>query len=426
MIHADAPSYPLRRRFLRYALPAMLLGLGGLLFTVAQAVSVSVERYYREQAMAMQTLLLADMARAAPTDWRAATTSATPAPDLSAIQAALAAEADELGWTCARIHLPDGRMISADNGAGCPTLTPEDREQLVAPGDTVFREEPGPPIAWTVASLVRDPATDATITVLTTRPAAAQETSIGWSTRLWVGGLAGVLAAAIGVALFLVTRAQREIDERTAALNEARRSLARFVSQHGQARAAGSTTGARRLSATVLFLDIRDFSSFAEGAPPEEAAQLVEKVAAVAFAAVLANGGDVDRLLGDGLIAWFEGDDRKARAWRAVAAILAELRRHPLPRAVGLGLHDGEAVEATIGAAGRLDATILGRTVNVAARLCSAAAGGEALASDTMLPPPDALHQTGPSEDYLFKGQERPVAAARYVLSAPAVPPQDV
>jgi adenylate cyclase len=164
-------------------------------------------------------------------------------------------------------------------------------------------------------------------------------------------------------------------------------------------------------------MDIREFSSFADTVSPEIAADLVTTIAEIGFAAVIGSGGDVDRLTGDGLIARFDGKDRTNRAWRAAEAILSGIAVIAPARSVGIGLSDGEVVEATIVAGDRADATILGRTVNLGARLCSAAEGGEIVAAATMhTPPPSAKLVKISSKTLTLKGYREPLPACRYTL----------
>ncbi|MBS0220910.1 MAG: adenylate/guanylate cyclase domain-containing protein [Proteobacteria bacterium] len=407
-------AYPLRRRFFVMVLPVLGAALTGLLIAVALALSASVERAYEADAARRNTLLLSAVATAVPDAFDILVHNRPPNDEMTMrAQDVLNAEVHELALSCAAILTPSGRL--AESEKACPALSARDWKVLSAPGATLFREVAGPPLVWMVASVVFSPS-GRPVVVVTAQPATVQERAIGWNTLAWVGGLALALTAATGLATLLVVRAQREIDRRTAALAEARTALARFVSLHTR-RNALSGKSARRCEATVLFMDIRDFSSFAEAVPPETAAELVTKIAEIGFAAVIETGGDVDRLTGDGLIARFDGKDRTDRAWRAAEAILSRLAAIAPARSVGIGLSDGEVVEATIVAGDRADATILGRTVNLGARLCSAAEGGEIVATAAMrMPPPSVNLVTTEAETLALKGHRAPVSACRYTL----------
>ncbi len=235
------------------------------------------------------------------------------------------------------------------------------------------------------------------------------------NTFAWVGGLGVAFLVAVGALLVIVALTQHEIERRSHALSSARDAIARFVSRHVRSAALGQDR-ARRSEATVLFMDIRDFSSFAEAASHDETATLVGSVAAIGFAAVLANGGDVDRLTGDGLIARFDGHARVERGFAAAEEILARVALAQVARSVGIGLMDGEVIEATIAVGDRADATILGRTVNLCARLCSSARAGELVAGANMpLPQTLTLIDTG-TEMLMLKGHNTAVLARRLKL----------
>ncbi|WP_158971106.1 adenylate/guanylate cyclase domain-containing protein [Chachezhania sediminis] len=391
--------FPLRRRFVTWVVPGLVVMVIALLVVISQALSGTAERLYRQETAFKHRLLVAAMA-------------GPDAPGSAPQRERLETEAGELGFNCAAIRSADDQLIVATSAAGCLQDRTELFETLGQTDMSAFTERVTDATQWVVASLVDRGAGALPLIVVTQQDARSLEGLIGATTKLWLAVIFLGLAAVLGVAMWLIGLAQTQIDNRTAALVLARQSLARFVSRHVQSSAGADDGAARRLPATVLFLDIRDFSGFADGARPEEITALVNRVAEVAFAQILAHGGDVDRLLGDGLIAWFEGEDRRDRAWRAVAAILPELDAAALPRGVGAGLHDGDVVEATLGAGERLDHTVLGGTVNIAARLCARAGAGRVIASDQMGPPPaDVQAAIHGKEALTLKGVSRPMHA---------------
>jgi class 3 adenylate cyclase/MFS family permease len=147
------------------------------------------------------------------------------------------------------------------------------------------------------------------------------------------------------------------------------------------------------LEATILFSDIRGFSSLAERLPPRQVAEVVGRHLAAMVEVVTSHGGVLDKFAGDAVMAVF-GAPRPAQdhARRALACAAAMQRRQMslneeaahggLPRfQIGIGVNTGTVVAGTLGGAGRLDYTVLGDAVNVAQRLQSEAVGGEILAS---------------------------------------------
>ncbi|WP_250031552.1 adenylate/guanylate cyclase domain-containing protein [Paractinoplanes maris] len=160
---------------------------------------------------------------------------------------------------------------------------------------------------------------------------------------------------------------------------------ARFCHNCGAALAAAATLpAAERRIVTVLFGDLSDFTSWSEDLDPERVGAVTDRVLAALAGAVKTFGGHVDKLTGDGIMAVFgapvahEDDaERAVRAalsmQRAVRRVLDDERGGGAPLGLRVGLNTGEVV-AGIQAA--IEYTVIGDTVNTAARLADAAAVG--------------------------------------------------
>ncbi len=128
----------------------------------------------------------------------------------------------------------------------------------------------------------------------------------------------------------------------------------------------------------VMFLDIRNFTGFAEKRSPEEVVQYLESLFEFMIEIVNRHHGIINKFLGDGFMAVFgaplsDGRDC-ANALDAAQEILARVRDEVeagtiLPTTVGIGLHAGEAVTGSIGSALRREYTVIGDVVNLAARI---------------------------------------------------------
>ena len=130
-----------------------------------------------------------------------------------------------------------------------------------------------------------------------------------------------------------------------------------------------------RFEAVVMFLDLRDFSSFAESGSPHEVATLIDDFVTFVAGAVADQGDEIDKIIGDGIMAVFRGDDAEQRAANAAIASIKACR--DLIRRPGVGLFKGEVIATALGTGNRADFTILGRTVNLASRLCALSGEGE-------------------------------------------------
>jgi len=133
--------------------------------------------------------------------------------------------------------------------------------------------------------------------------------------------------------------------------------------------------------ATVLFADLVGFTAFAENAPPESVAESLDAFLDLAVEAIFRAGGTLDKFIGDCVMAFFGAPvaqpDHALRAVRAAVEIQEGLAAWNARRAAEglpgfkarIGLNSGPVVVGDIGSSRRVDYTVLGNTVNVAARL---------------------------------------------------------
>ena len=132
-------------------------------------------------------------------------------------------------------------------------------------------------------------------------------------------------------------------------------------------------TGERR-EVTIMFVDVRDFTPFAEANPAEDVVARLNALFEIVVPAVVDAGGHVNKFLGDGALAVFGApNDLTDHAGAAVqAAVLIQRRvaeRFGGELRIGIGLNTGVVIAGTIGGAGKLEFTLIGDTVNVAARV---------------------------------------------------------
>jgi adenylate cyclase len=147
---------------------------------------------------------------------------------------------------------------------------------------------------------------------------------------------------------------------------------------------------------TVLFADLRGYTGMVERLPAARVVPLLDEFFQVLGSAANKFGGQVYHMAGDGIMAGFggkaESGDGAAKALAAGHAMLegfipvAERWRRELSidAGIGIGLHLGEVAFGLLGPPKRKTTTLVGDTVNVAARLCSRARAGEVLFSCTV------------------------------------------
>ncbi len=238
-------------------------------------------------------------------------------------------------------------------------------------------------------------------------------------TRRFVVTLA-VLAAALnglGVALLLFRERQR-----------LREQMGRYVSSEVTASVVdGLRVEGRRTDVTVLFTDLRGFTSLSEHLPPEDVVKMLNDYFEQMVKIIDAHGGWVDKFIGDGILAVFGAmrgqPDHAARA-SACALELREciarlnverLQRKMAALKLGVAINTGAVVTGTVGAKARMDYTVIGDTVNVASRLegLNARLGTDLLVTQSTYERTRDSFAHEALGEVTVRGHEAPVAAFR-------------
>jgi len=172
---------------------------------------------------------------------------------------------------------------------------------------------------------------------------------------------------------------------------------------------------------TVLFADIRGFTSISEKEKPEKVVGLLNTFFSAMTEIIFENGGTLDKYIGDGLMALFgaptASEEDALNAVKAavtmqkkISEINPEFRAEGLPEiSMGIGLHTGVATIGYIGSDRRSEYTAIGDTVNLAARLQSNADGGEILMSDATAEACANRIPVSPREPMTVKNRTQPV-----------------
>ncbi|HEX9893621.1 MAG TPA: adenylate/guanylate cyclase domain-containing protein [Gemmatimonadales bacterium] len=209
---------------------------------------------------------------------------------------------------------------------------------------------------------------------------------------------ARALHAFAGLAATAITRARFVEEARKA--RDIRASFERFFAPSVAAAIAATpgqaALGGQQLPVAVLFGDIRGFTPLAEQASPDQVAALLGDYFAAMVDAVFEHHGTLDKFTGDGVMAvWgapFPLEDAADRALAAARAMRAELARYnqrrlaagQAPIEAGFGLSYGDVFAGNIGSERRLEYTVVGDAVNLAARLCEMAERGEILVDEDL------------------------------------------
>src|SRR6185295_5889575 len=179
--------------------------------------------------------------------------------------------------------------------------------------------------------------------------------------------------------------------------------------------------GGANQTITVLFADIRGFTTLSEHENPERVVGLRNQYFSAMSEIIFAHGGTLDKYIGDGLMALFGAPTATpVDAVNAVKAAVATQKRlltlNPEltskgfgPIAVGIGLHTGEATIGYIGSEQRSEYTAIGDTVNLAARLESNTTGGQILISEATAQAAGDIFPMVKKEPLTVKNRVQPV-----------------
>lgn len=147
--------------------------------------------------------------------------------------------------------------------------------------------------------------------------------------------------------------------------------------------------GGERREVTVLFADLRGFSVWSQGQPPETVFDSLNRLLAEAVRVVLAWDGTLDKFMGDGIMVLFNAPHDQPDHVQRAAHCALELSRLALPGGdlrFGVGLHSGLVMAGYVGAAQAMNYTALGDSVNFAKRIEEIAGPGEVLISESVAP----------------------------------------
>jgi class 3 adenylate cyclase len=185
------------------------------------------------------------------------------------------------------------------------------------------------------------------------------------------------------------------------------------------------------VEASILFLDVRNFTAFAEHARPHEVVALLTGLWELVVPVLLSHGGHANKFIGDGLLGVFGAPERLPdHADRAVAAALeiaALVRGTYGPRVgVGIGVNTGRVIAGTVGGGGRVEFTVIGDAVNTASRVETATreTGDDVLITDaTRAALRPGRFEFDEREPVPLKGKREAIVLWVPRVAAPAVTP---
>src|SRR5919108_2640223 len=177
-----------------------------------------------------------------------------------------------------------------------------------------------------------------------------------------------------------------------------------------------------RRELTVVYLDLRGFTAFAESAEPEEVMSILHEYHAAMGKLILEYEGTLEHFAGDGMMIFFNDpvpvENAAERAVRMTLAMRERVKEltmkwrklgHDLD--FGVGIAQGYATIGAIGFEGRWEYGAIGSVPNLAARLCGEAKPGEILVTQRLLAGVDEFVEAEPAGELTLKGFHRPISA---------------
>lgn len=179
---------------------------------------------------------------------------------------------------------------------------------------------------------------------------------------------------------------------------------------------------------TIAFIDISGFTAISEQESPDIVVNLLNKYFDVIVKAIIAEGGYVDKFMGDAVLAVFRDKDHLTRAIRAALAVqeqVAAIKDSGVPNylpKVSIGINTGDVISGNVGSATlrRFDFTVIGDAVNVAQRLQAAAKPGQILVTQETAETAGSAFQIEKIGEVPFKNKAKPVIVFNILAHAHA------
>ena len=216
---------------------------------------------------------------------------------------------------------------------------------------------------------------------------------------------------------------ERRVEEQVAQVERLSRLKRFFSPQLAELMVSGGADDplkTHRREITVVFLDLRGFTAFAETAEPEEVMGILRDYHAAMGKLIMAHEGTLERFTGDGMMVFFNDPvpvenpaERAVRMALAMRERVDELstawKKRGFDLALGIGIAQGYATIGAIGFEGRWDYGAIGTVTNLAARLCAEAKAGQILAAERVVAAVEDIAEAEDIGGLALKGLQRPV-----------------
>jgi adenylate cyclase len=199
----------------------------------------------------------------------------------------------------------------------------------------------------------------------------------------------------------------------------------------GMATEGGLKLGGEEREVTILFADIRNFTTISEKMKPEDVVRMLNICLPVVIEAIVQNEGLVNKFAGDNLMGvWNAPDSQPLHAKFAIkAAVEAQNKLSKLAETetaikgiqFGIGINTGKVLAGNVGSLGRVEYTVIGDEVNLASRICSMTPGGEVYIGPETRRQSEHDYSVETLDPQMFKGKTKPVQIYRIIGTRSAI-----
>lgn len=180
---------------------------------------------------------------------------------------------------------------------------------------------------------------------------------------------------------------------------------------------------------TFLFSDIRGFTSMSTQKKPDEVIEIINFYLDLQSQIIKSHGGDIDKFVGDEIMASFNGEAGIDHAIQCAVEIQSAIAQantlrneeNQTVRNVGIGINFGEVIVGNIGSHDRMDFTSIGSEVNLAARLCANAEAGQVLVEAKTYAIATVPYDFKPSHKITIKGFDNPISVVGIIIDGATV-----
>ncbi|OSM06975.1 adenylate/guanylate cyclase domain-containing protein [Magnetofaba australis] len=384
--------YPILTRYYRRIVPLLLIFIGVLVITTGLATQHAQEDIYLNMATIRAKGIAEGVKRITPAPWnRLMSGKHLSDAELQALEKAFKDECDEFRVDKLKVYGLDHQTVFATDPAligkveSGPVL-----EKILQTGQAHIKLENEPQGESYYELYVPLESDGKIIAVFELYEPASMFNAILWQAIqpiiIYPSLLLLVMIFSQGI---IMRSAQEDIDQRTRAINTLQERLESFVSKSAVDAArhhdGGGGIPSVQVTCALLYSDIRSFTSYSEQHTPAEVVDFLNEIMTMQVDAIHANGGDVDKMIGDAVLARFQGPGKERDAVLAAMEIQKRMAGAQFPRGIGIGVYSGNVISGGIGTENRQDFTIIGDAVNVSARLCSLAESGEIVVDDATL-----------------------------------------